>query len=102
MCKIIWDELGEPDSHKDAMLLEIEQKCLDLYRKKVDEAKQYRAQLQHEIADYEAEIAGICAAMGEQPLQVSLVGSLKLSLFGFSCKHKFGFKNTSAQKELYS
>ncbi|KAJ1407225.1 Microtubule associated protein [Sesbania bispinosa] len=50
------------------MLLEIEQKCLELYRKIVDEAKQYRAQLEQEIADYEAEVAGICTAMGAQPL----------------------------------
>lgn len=78
--KIIWDELGESDSQKDAMLLEIEQQCLELYRKKVDEAKQCRAQLQREISDYEAEIAGICAAMGEQSLHVSVVGTLELSL----------------------
>ncbi|XP_057757870.1 65-kDa microtubule-associated protein 4-like [Arachis stenosperma] len=63
----IWDDVGESDSQKDAMLLEIEQKCLELYKKKVDEAKAYRAQIQQEITDYEAEIAGICAAMGVQP-----------------------------------
>ncbi|MED6145374.1 hypothetical protein PIB30_024576 [Stylosanthes scabra] len=65
----IWDDVGESDSQKDAMLLEIEQKCLELYKKKVDEAKAYRAQIQQEVADYEAEIAGICAAMGVQPPQ---------------------------------
>ncbi|MED6210444.1 hypothetical protein PIB30_064176 [Stylosanthes scabra] len=65
----IWDDVGESDSQKDAMLLEIEQKCLELYKKKVDEAKAYRAQIQQEITDYEAEIAGICAAMGLQPPQ---------------------------------
>lgn len=79
-CKVIWDELGESDSQKDAMVLEIEQMCLELYKKKVDEAKLYRAQLQHEIADYEVEIADICTAIGEQPLHVSLVGILELSL----------------------
>jgi protein regulator of cytokinesis 1 len=79
-CKVIWDELGESDSQKDAMLLEIEQMCLDLYKKKVDEAKLYRAQLQHEIADYEEEIAGICAAIGKQSPLVSFVCILELSL----------------------
>ncbi|XP_027929558.1 65-kDa microtubule-associated protein 3-like isoform X2 [Vigna unguiculata] len=64
--QIIWDEVGESDSQRDAMLLEIEQKCLDLYRSKVDEAKLYRAQIQQEITDYVGEIAGICAALGEQ------------------------------------
>ncbi|KAK7256636.1 hypothetical protein RIF29_30090 [Crotalaria pallida] len=66
--QIIWDEVGESDTQKDAMLLEIEQKCLEFYRTKVDEAKAYRAQIQKEIADFEAEIAGICAAMSEPPL----------------------------------
>ncbi|TKY65604.1 65-kDa microtubule-associated protein 3 [Spatholobus suberectus] len=77
--QIIWDELGESDSQRDAMLLEIEQKCLDLYRSKVDEAKLCRAQIQQDIADYVAEIAGICAAMGEQPLHFDpkSCGSLK-------------------------
>lgn len=61
------------------MLREIEHKCLDLYRKEVDVAKLCRAQIQQEIADNVAEIAGICAAMGEQPLHVSLVGTPELS-----------------------
>lgn len=78
------------------MLLEIEQQCLELYRKKVDEAKQCRAQLQHEISDYEAEIAGICAAMGEQSLHVSVVGPLELSLlFGHFLGHRENFQLTS-------
>ncbi|ESW11989.1 hypothetical protein PHAVU_008G076000 [Phaseolus vulgaris] len=77
--QIIWDEVGESDSQRDAMLLEIKQKCLDLYRNKVDEAKLYRAQIQQEITDYEGEIAGICAALGEQSLHFDpkSCGSLK-------------------------
>ncbi|XP_058739859.1 65-kDa microtubule-associated protein 4-like [Vicia villosa] len=70
--QVIWDELGECDYKRDAMLLEIEQTCLDLYKKKVDEAKLYRAQIQQEINDYEAEIASMCSALGEQSLHVSL------------------------------
>jgi protein regulator of cytokinesis 1 len=59
------------------MLLEIEQKCLELYMRKVDVAKKGRAQLQLEIAESEAELADICSAMGEQPLHVSLVWKKK-------------------------
>lgn len=44
-CKVIWDEVGEFDSKRDAMLLDIEHMCLDFYKKKVDEAKLYRAQI---------------------------------------------------------
>jgi protein regulator of cytokinesis 1 len=54
------------------MLLEIEQKCLEVYRRKVDEAKKCRTQLQQEIAESESELAEMCSAMGEQPLHVSL------------------------------
>ncbi|KAK7374146.1 hypothetical protein VNO80_07572 [Phaseolus coccineus] len=77
--QIIWDEVGESDSQRDAMLLEIEQKCLDLYRNKLDEAKLYRAQIQQEITDYVGEIAGICAALGEPSLHFDpkSCGSLK-------------------------
>ncbi|XP_059455931.1 65-kDa microtubule-associated protein 3-like [Corylus avellana] len=64
----IWDEVGEPEVNRNTMLLEIEQKCLELYRRKVDVAKKCRAQLQQEIAESEAELADICSAMGEQPL----------------------------------
>lgn len=35
-CKVIWDEVGESGSKRDAMLLDIEHMCLDLYKKKVD------------------------------------------------------------------
>ncbi|XP_019432940.1 PREDICTED: 65-kDa microtubule-associated protein 3-like isoform X1 [Lupinus angustifolius] len=77
--QIIWDEIGESDSQRDAMLLEIEQKCLELYKKKVDESKQYRSQISQEIADFETEIAAICMAMGEKPFPFELksCGNLK-------------------------
>ncbi|KAF3961873.1 hypothetical protein ACB098_06G194100 [Castanea mollissima] len=75
----IWDEVGESEINRDAMLLEIEQKCLEVYRRNVDEAKKCRAQLQQEIAESEAELADMCSAMGEQPLH-------------FDCKPDGGFK----------
>lgn len=55
------------------MLLEIEQKCLEVCKKKVDAAKHRRAQLQQEIAVSEAEPADICSATGEQSLNVSMI-----------------------------
>ena len=69
----IWVEVGESEAQRDAMLLEIEQMCMDLYRKKVDEAKKCRLHLQQAIADSEGEIADICSAMGEQPVHVSVI-----------------------------
>ncbi|XP_043718075.1 65-kDa microtubule-associated protein 3-like [Telopea speciosissima] len=66
----IWDEVGESDVERDKMLLELEQDCLELYRRMVDQANRCRAQLRQTIADSEAEIARICSAMGERPAHI--------------------------------
>ncbi|CAM8987654.1 unnamed protein product [Rhodiola kirilowii] len=82
--QIIWDEVGEPDSERDRMLLELEQECLQVYRRKVDQANKCRAQLRQTIADCEAELAAICSAMGERPVHIrqseQKLGSLKEEL----------------------
>jgi F-type H+-transporting ATPase subunit beta/protein regulator of cytokinesis 1 len=55
------------------MLLELEQECLEVYRRKVDMANRCRAQLRQAIAEAEAELAGICSAIGEPPIHVRQV-----------------------------
>ncbi|KAK2650533.1 hypothetical protein Ddye_018022 [Dipteronia dyeriana] len=62
----IWDEVGEPDIERDKMVLDIEQECLAVYRRKVEEAKSYRAQLHQTIAHAKAEIADICSSLADQ------------------------------------
>ncbi|RZR91670.1 hypothetical protein BHM03_00019846 [Ensete ventricosum] len=74
---IIWDEVGESDAERDKMLLELEQECLDVYRRKVDQANRCRAQLRQAIADSEAELAAICSALGEPPVHIRQVDRLK-------------------------
>ncbi|GER35818.1 microtubule-associated protein 65-2 [Striga asiatica] len=67
--KKIWDEIGEADNERDKMLFELEQECLDAYRKKVDQASRSQAQLRQAVANAEAR------------LQTSLLsGSLKKEL----------------------
>ncbi|XVE64112.1 hypothetical protein DITRI_Ditri07aG0075600 [Diplodiscus trichospermus] len=82
--QIIWDEVGETDADRDKMLFEIERECLEVYRRKVDQANRCRARLRQEIADSEAELAAICSAMGERPVHIRQsdqnVGSLKEEL----------------------
>uniref|UniRef100_A0A2N9GG61 65-kDa microtubule-associated protein 3 n=1 Tax=Fagus sylvatica TaxID=28930 RepID=A0A2N9GG61_FAGSY len=68
--QIIWDEVGESDTERDKMLLELEQECLEVYRRKVDLANRSRAQLRQAIADSEAELAAICSATGERPVHI--------------------------------
>lgn len=70
---MIWDEVGESDADRDKMLLELERECLEVYRRKVDQSNRYRAQLRQAMADYEAELAAICSAMGERPVRVRQV-----------------------------
>lgn len=61
---------------RDNILFELEQDCMEAYKRKVSDAKKRRAQLQQEIADSEAELAEICSAMGEGPVNVREVGIL--------------------------
>ncbi|KAF0911579.1 hypothetical protein E2562_011202 [Oryza meyeriana var. granulata] len=66
----MWDEIGEGEEERREMLQALEEECLNLYRVKVAQVKQYMAQLQREIADSVAEVAAICAAIGEPPATV--------------------------------
>ncbi|KAJ9556474.1 hypothetical protein OSB04_011088 [Centaurea solstitialis] len=66
----IWNEVGETEDDRDKMLLELEQECLEAYRRKVEQASRFRAQLIQAVADSEAELAHVCASLGEQPLSV--------------------------------
>lgn len=68
--QIIWDEAGESDDERDRILLELEQECLEAFRRKVDQANRCRAQLKKAIADAEAELAAICSVMGERPVHI--------------------------------
>ncbi|KAK1698956.1 hypothetical protein QYE76_015653 [Lolium multiflorum] len=69
--QVIWDEVGEQDAERGRLLLELQQECLDAYRRKVDQASRCRAQLQQAIADAQADLAAICCAMGDPPVHVS-------------------------------
>ncbi|XP_017438957.1 LOW QUALITY PROTEIN: 65-kDa microtubule-associated protein 3 [Vigna angularis] len=82
--QIIWNEVGESETEKDRMLYELEEECVEVYRRKVDKANRSRAQLRQEIADSEAELACICSTMGERPVHFRQfdknAGSLKEKL----------------------
>ncbi|XP_065859420.1 65-kDa microtubule-associated protein 3 isoform X2 [Euphorbia lathyris] len=65
----IWDDVGENDVRRDEMLLEIEQECLEVYKRKVNKANERRSELQREIVSIEAEIEGICSELGEPSLK---------------------------------
>ncbi|KAH0452526.1 hypothetical protein IEQ34_019825 [Dendrobium chrysotoxum] len=66
----IWTEIGEGEVEKDKMLLELEMECLQVYRKKVDEACDTRAFLRQSLMTKEAEMAALIGSLGEHNLQL--------------------------------
>ncbi|WOK99958.1 65-kDa microtubule-associated protein 1 [Canna indica] len=66
--QLIWDEIGESDEERDKMLLQLEQECLDVYKRKVDQASKSRALLLQSLADSKAELARLLSALGEKSL----------------------------------
>uniref|UniRef100_A0A5B7AHU9 Putative microtubule-associated protein 1-like n=1 Tax=Davidia involucrata TaxID=16924 RepID=A0A5B7AHU9_DAVIN len=62
----IWDEVGESDEERDKMLLQLEQDCLDVYKRKVDQAAKSRAHLLQALADANVELSSLLSALGEK------------------------------------
>uniref|UniRef100_A0A0E0EUC0 Microtubule-associated protein MAP65-1a n=1 Tax=Oryza meridionalis TaxID=40149 RepID=A0A0E0EUC0_9ORYZ len=64
----IWAEVGESEGEKKKVLSEIERECLEVYRRKVDDANRTRVQLHQSVATKEAEVASLVATLGEHKL----------------------------------
>lgn len=62
----IWDEVGESDEERDKMLLQLEQECLDVYKRKVEHATKSRAQLLPSLSDAKLELSTLLSALGEK------------------------------------
>ncbi|XP_075505697.1 65-kDa microtubule-associated protein 1-like [Primulina tabacum] len=62
----IWDEVGEGDEERDQMLLQLEQECLDVYKRKVDQAVKSRANLLHKLANARVELTNLLSSLGEK------------------------------------
>ncbi|KAJ8754884.1 hypothetical protein K2173_015396 [Erythroxylum novogranatense] len=62
----IWDEVGESDEERDKMILQIEQECLDVYKKKVEQATKSRAELLQALSDAKIELSSLLSALGEK------------------------------------
>ena len=63
---MIWDEVGEDQLEREKVLLELEQECLEVYRRKVDRANISRARLHQELAESEAEFTHLLLSLSEQ------------------------------------
>lgn len=65
---MIWDEVGEDQYEREKVLLDLEQECLEVYRRKVDSANISRARLHQELAESEAEFTHLLLSLGERSL----------------------------------
>ncbi|KAM7251846.1 hypothetical protein ACFE04_023729 [Oxalis oulophora] len=66
--QMIWDEVGEDKFERDKVLLDLEQECLEIYRRKVDRANMSRARLHQELAQSEAEFTHLLLSLDERSL----------------------------------
>ena len=64
------------------MLLQLEQECLHIYRRKVENTRKYRATLHQSLAEAEVEINNIVSALGEH---ASFSRVCAFRLFYFNC-----------------
>ncbi|MFS7913961.1 putative microtubule-associated protein, MAP65/Ase1/PRC1 [Helianthus anomalus] len=59
----------ETESKKDRMSIEFELKCLEMYKRKVDEAANTLANIHQSVAAKEAELAALMASLGDFTIQ---------------------------------
>eukprot|EP00249_Psilotum_nudum_P031961 c47020_g1_i1 orf=422-2218(+) len=64
----IWNEVGESDAERDEILLQLEQECLEVYRRKVEQASHARSRLYQSLTDSEVELSSLIAALGDHSL----------------------------------
>ncbi|KAI9156212.1 hypothetical protein LWI28_002237 [Acer negundo] len=78
------------------MFLELEQECLDIYCRKVEKTRKYKADLLQSLAEAEAEIANFISASGEQHTSFSRgKGTLKQQISAI----KFILEDLRSKKE---
>ncbi|KAF5952821.1 hypothetical protein HYC85_010765 [Camellia sinensis] len=80
---MIWDEVGEDQFEREKVLLDLEQECLEVYRRKVDSANISRARLHQELAESEAEFTHLLLSLDERSLPgrpEKMTGTLKEQL----------------------
>ncbi|KAG8094365.1 hypothetical protein GUJ93_ZPchr0012g20069 [Zizania palustris] len=66
--QLIWDEVGESDENRDKVLYQLDQECLDVYKRKVDQATDSRDLLIQALDDSKIELARLLSALGEKAI----------------------------------
>lgn len=66
--QLIWDEVGESDEDRDKVLYQLDQECLDVYKRKVDQATNSRDLLIQALDDSKIELARLLSGLGEKAI----------------------------------
>ncbi|KAL5549210.1 hypothetical protein UlMin_004441 [Ulmus minor] len=81
--QMIWNEVGEDEYEREKVLLDLEQECVEVHRRKVDAANTSRTHLHQELAKTEAEFTHLLLSLGERSLPgrpEKMAGTLKEQL----------------------
>ncbi|CAL5047518.1 unnamed protein product [Urochloa decumbens] len=66
--QLVWDEVGESEEDRDKVLYQLDQECLDVYKRKVDQATNSRDLLIQALDDSKIELARLLSALGEKAI----------------------------------
>lgn len=66
--QLVWDEVGESDEDRDKVLFQLDQECLDVYKRKVDQALKSRDLLLQALDYSKMELARLASALGEKSI----------------------------------
>ncbi|KAK8936775.1 65-kDa microtubule-associated protein 8 [Platanthera zijinensis] len=81
--QLIWNEVGQDQEERQRVLQELEQECLEAYKRKVDSANITRVRLHRALADSETEFTNLLISLGERSFPgrpEKLSGTLKEQL----------------------
>ncbi|KAG8059602.1 hypothetical protein GUJ93_ZPchr0002g25599 [Zizania palustris] len=66
--QLVWDEVGESEEDRDKVLFQLDQECLDVYKRKVDQAIKSRDLLLQALDYSKMELSRLASALGEKSI----------------------------------
>ncbi|KAG8085569.1 hypothetical protein GUJ93_ZPchr0010g8151 [Zizania palustris] len=64
--QVLWGEIGQNEAERDRMMLQLEEDCLNVYRKKVEQTRKQKEDLIEALSFGQSDIDRILSALGEQ------------------------------------
>ncbi|KAF0922763.1 hypothetical protein E2562_001152 [Oryza meyeriana var. granulata] len=64
--QVLWGEIGQNEAERDRMILQLEEDCLNVYKKKVEQTRKQKEDLIEALSFGESDIDKILSALGER------------------------------------